>query len=167
MWKEKFKEMLPLLGHRNWVLVVDKAFPLQSASEMRYFDTGQELPEILSFVLEEIVNSGHLKPVVYRDKELGFLSGCGNPEIAEYKQKLNIALSTLNGPVGCNEILHDDVFGKMKSASDLFVIIVLKTETRIPYSSVFIELGCGYWNDDAEARLRKEITVSSERPEVG
>ncbi len=28
-WKQQLNKELPLLGHRNWILVVDKAFPLQ------------------------------------------------------------------------------------------------------------------------------------------
>src|ERR1039458_3397584 len=30
-WKAKIAENLPLLGHRNWILVVDSAYPLQSS----------------------------------------------------------------------------------------------------------------------------------------
>ena len=30
-WKKEFEEILPMLGHRNWILVVDKAYPMQSA----------------------------------------------------------------------------------------------------------------------------------------
>ena len=31
-WQEKLEEQLPLLGHRNWILIVDSAYPLQNAS---------------------------------------------------------------------------------------------------------------------------------------
>ncbi|MHB8337415.1 MAG: sialate O-acetylesterase [Ignavibacteriaceae bacterium] len=27
-WETTFDAQLPLLGHRNWILIVDKAFPL-------------------------------------------------------------------------------------------------------------------------------------------
>jgi len=32
-WQEELERMLPLMGHRNWVLIVDKAFPLQGSSQ--------------------------------------------------------------------------------------------------------------------------------------
>jgi hypothetical protein len=30
-WKKDLSEQLPLLGHRNWVVVADSAYPLQTA----------------------------------------------------------------------------------------------------------------------------------------
>jgi hypothetical protein len=35
--------------------------------------------------------------------------------------------------------------------------VVLKTEETIPYTSVFIELGCKYWNGENEKELRKRM----------
>lgn len=29
-WKESLQEKLPLLGHRNWIVVTDMAYPLQA-----------------------------------------------------------------------------------------------------------------------------------------
>jgi hypothetical protein len=29
-WQAKLDHDLPLLGHRNWILIVDSAYPLQS-----------------------------------------------------------------------------------------------------------------------------------------
>ncbi len=31
-WKTQFNQTLPLLGHRNWIVVADKAFPKQNAA---------------------------------------------------------------------------------------------------------------------------------------
>ena len=41
-----------------------------------------------------------------------------------------------------------------------FRVILIKTPMRIPYSSVFVELQCGYWNAQAENRLRAAIQSS-------
>ena len=30
-WEERLEAELPLLGHRNWIVVTDMAYPLQSA----------------------------------------------------------------------------------------------------------------------------------------
>ena len=30
-WKETLRKELPLLGHRNWIVVADSAYPLQTA----------------------------------------------------------------------------------------------------------------------------------------
>ena len=62
----------------------------------------------------------------------------------------------LNG-VQVNTFLHEEVFAKIDAASKLFTTVVLKTQSRIPYSSVFIELDCGYWTSDAEEALRAKM----------
>ena len=41
MWKQEFEQLLPKLGHRNWILVVDQAYPLQSAQGILTIDTEQ------------------------------------------------------------------------------------------------------------------------------
>jgi hypothetical protein len=33
-------------------------------------------------------------------------------------------------------------------------VLLIKTKMRIPYTSVFFELDCGYWNAQGEKRLR-------------
>jgi len=38
---------------------------------------------------------------------------------------------------------------------------VLKTNSIIPYSSVFIHLKARYWTDDAEARMRGRMAAGS------
>jgi hypothetical protein len=41
--------------------------------------------------------------------------------------------------------------------------LIVKTDMTIPYTSVFFELDCGYWNAGAEERLRQAILVSDSR----
>lgn len=53
-----------------------------------------------------------------------------------------------------NTLLHNDVFAKLDVASDLFEVLVLKTESTVPYSSVFLELDCAYWDAEKEQKLR-------------
>lgn len=38
-WREKVAEAMPLLGHRNMILVVDSAYPLQSAPGIETIET--------------------------------------------------------------------------------------------------------------------------------
>jgi hypothetical protein len=42
-------------------------------------------------------------------------------------------------------------------AAGLFRVLIVKTNMTIPYTSVFLELDCAYWNADAEKRLRSAI----------
>ena len=52
---------------------------------------------------------------------------------------------------------HDEIISKLDHAARMFSILIVKSTMTIPYTSVFIELDCGYWNADAEARLRSRI----------
>ncbi len=150
MWTNEFNNILPLLGHRNWILVVDKAYPLQSANGISYLDSGLPLQETLSYVLAQIEQASHIKPIIYTDRELDLLPQIGQQEA----QMVETLRTTLHGHE-VQSILHDDVFAKLDAASKLFNVVVIKTESTIAYSSVFIELDCGYWTPEKEGKLRQ------------
>lgn len=152
MWKTEFKKVLPLLGHRNWILVVDKAFPLQSAAGMTYINSSEPIENVLDYVLNSIDNESHIKPVIYTDKELGQLSQFGGAEAA----MVQTISSALQGRE-VHSFLHDEVFAKLDTASKLFNVVVIKTEATVAYSSVFVELDCGYWTAEKEQQLRASL----------
>lgn len=149
-WKGELAAQLPLYGHRNWVLVVDKAFPFQTAAGITYLDSKDSLPTVLSHVLETITDSPHVKPVVYQDAELAFIDDQLAPGANDFKQQVDALLK--GRPV--YSLPHEAVFEKMDEAAKLFGILVIKTETLIPYSSIFIELDCAYWDTEREQQLR-------------
>ena len=152
-WKAAFDKQLPLLGHRNWILIVDKAFPAQTAPGIEVLETKEDILPVSRIVLEKLKASDHVKPVIYTDKELEYLTADMVPQINDFRDKHKVLFSSY--PV--KTMLHESVFSRIDEASRLFRIIVLKTNTLIPYSSVFIELDCKYWNDDLEKALRKKM----------
>jgi len=149
-WKEQLNDELPLLGHRNWILVVDKAFPAQTAPGIKVINTGESLQDVLQVTLQKIDRSLHVKPVIYTDKELEFLTPQLVPLVEDYRKELQ---KTLKG-IEPQTLLHDSVFVKIDQASRLFKVLVLKTEETIPYSSVFLQLDCKYWSSENEQALR-------------
>ena len=153
MWKEEFQQKLPFLGHRNWVLVVDKAFPLQSAAGMTVINTGEQLPVVLKEVMKSISGSTHVKPIVYTDFEFTYITQDLSPGVDVLKKEIFASLEGFE----VNTILHEAVFAKLDEASKMFSVVVLKTEATIPYSSVFIQLDCGYWDANKEKKLREKM----------
>ncbi len=151
-WKSELEEKLPLLGHRNWILVADKAFPLQTGEGIEVVYTGQKLLPVLSYVLSEIEAADHVKPDVYTDKELQYLNNNLAEGIEAYKDSLKQIL-----PANTRSMLHDSVFTKIKEDSRLFHTLVLKTDQTMAYSSVFIQLGCQYWPAEKENSLRSKM----------
>jgi hypothetical protein len=52
---------------------------------------------------------------------------------------------------------HEDIISQLDEGSELFNVLLLKTTLTIPYTSVFLELDCGYWSAEKEQRLRDAI----------
>lgn len=147
------QEILPLLGHRNWILIVDKAYPYQSSPGIRYIDTKQALLPVMEEVLNEIRQAPHVFPHIYLDRELSYMNDSLAPGCDDLKQSMDDLLRGFD----VQRILHDEVFAKLDQAASLFNVVVLKTESLIPYTSVFIELDCGYWSAEKEKILRNSM----------
>jgi len=152
-WTQEFDHVLPLLGHRNWILVVDKAYPYQSAPGITTLDTKAPLPMVLEKVVDAIKASAHVKPIFYTDQELGFIAEEMAPGVEACRKEIARILEGAQ----TQTLLHDSVFAKLDAASKLFNVVILKTESAIAYSSVFIELDCAYWDADKEKALREKM----------
>lgn len=150
---EDLKRVLPLLGHRNWILVVDKAYPYQSSPGIDYLDTEEALVPVLEKVLQMLKAAPHVRPTVYLDKELQYMDDSLAPGADALKEKMYKLVEGFN----VQQILHDQVFARLDAASKLFNVVVVKTESLIPYTSVFIELDCGYWPAENEKLLRERM----------
>lgn len=152
-WQNQVDKKLPLLGHRNWILIVDKAFPEQTASGIEYVYANQPLATVLKQVLAKLDSSGHVKPIIYQDKELTFVKESDAKGLTMLKKTLQQTLG--NRPV--QTMLHDSVFKKLDTEAKLFKVLVIKTDELIPYTSVFLQLDCGYWSSVKETNLRAEM----------
>ena len=150
---EELKRLLPLLGHRNWILVVDKAYPLQSSPGITYLDSEEGLVSVLEKVFQMLESAPHVSPIVYLDRELEYMDDTLAPGADALKRQLK----ELTAGMRVEQILHDEVFAKLDAASKLFNVAVVKTESLIPYTSVFIELDCGYWSPVREQELRRRM----------
>lgn len=155
-WKRELNQQLSLFGHRNWILIVDKAFPAQTADGIITLDTKEAFFPVLEYTLDQIGTQSHVKPILYSDKELSFVTEEQAPGITAFRD----SLVKVTGADDLQVMLHDSVFAEMDEASRLFKVLVLKTEMTIPYSSVFIQLDCRYWSADKERVLRKTMMVN-------
>lgn len=153
-WKNQLNEILPKLGHRNWILVVDKAYPLQSAPGITTIYTDDYFPYVLKYLLKRIKSEKHVRPVAYTDKELLFMRDDLSKGVDSFKNELNQILAKTEQ----KNIPHEEVFAKLEEASRMFTVLVLKTDCKIPYTSVFLELDCGYWSEEKENTLRGRLS---------
>lgn len=149
-WQAKLDQALPLLGHRNWILVVDSAYPLQNSTGIETIETGASMSDVLQNVMDAIDHSIHVRPVLYLDAELPFVPEQDAPGVSRYRAELK----TLLGSQAATSLPHEEMLRKIDDVSRSYKVLVLKTSEAIPYTSVFVQLNCRYWSDDAEARLR-------------
>jgi D-ribose pyranose/furanose isomerase RbsD len=152
-WTQKLEEDLHLLGHRNWILVVDKAFPEQSSPGMKYLYVDQDLIPTLNLVLEALDQSTHVKHIIYQDKELSYISEDQVMGIDAFRTDVARVLEGRN----VNTLLHDEVFSMLDESASLFRVLVIKTSCTLPYTSVFLQLDCSYWGPDNEKMLREKM----------
>jgi hypothetical protein len=156
-WKAQVQEALPLLGHRNWILIVDSAYPLQVSTGVEMVETNANQLDVVKEVLRAVDKSIHVRPVVYMDAELPFVQENDAPGVEEYRRKINRKIKEVLGQRAVHSVPHEKIIQRVDEEGKAFRILVLKTNLAIPYTSVFLQLNCKYWGDDAEARLRAAI----------
>ena len=156
-WKAKVAEAMPLLGHRNWILVVDSAYPLQSSPGVETIETNANQIDVVQSVLKTVNGSIHVRPDIYMDAELPFVPDQDAPGASAYRAQIEKVLQAYK----VESVLHDKIIADIGETGSQFHVLVLKTNMTIPYSSVFIRLDCKYWSADAEKRLRAKMSVAA------
>jgi D-ribose pyranose/furanose isomerase RbsD len=149
-WQGQLDGALAEYGHRNWIVVADSAYPKQSAAGIETIATGKGQIEVLEMVLEAVAEAPHVQAIVMLDAELDSVTEANAPGIAAYRSQLKASLQGKQVKV----MPHEDIIAELDKASEMFNVLLLKTDMTLPYTSVFLQLDCGYWNADKEKRLR-------------
>lgn len=143
------QEKLPLLGHRNWIVITDMAYPLQIASGITTVYSNKTYEQTLSSVMDMVNKFPHVYAHVYLDAEQTVLTEDLCPGITAYRGILEKELDV-------NELKylpHEELLNKLESISQLYQVLIIKTPLLLPYTSVFLELDCNYWNAEKEALI--------------
>jgi hypothetical protein len=155
-WERQLTTLLPLYGHRNWIVVADSAYPAQSKPGIETVVSGAGQLEVTRKVLDAINASHHVRANVYLDRELEFVAEADAPGVTRYRDQLNDLLKDADKI----PMLHEQIIAKLDQVSQVFRVLIIKTELTIPYTTVFFELGCAYWPADSEERMRKAMPES-------
>jgi hypothetical protein len=155
-WKGKVAAEMPLMGHRNWILVVDSAYPLQSSEGVETVETNSDQIDVVQYVLKTVNSSIHVRPDIYMDAELPFVPDQDAPGASAYRSRIAEVLHDYR----IERVLHDKIIADIGTTGSQFHVLVLKTNMTIPYSSVFIRLDCQYWSADAEKRMRDKMSAA-------
>lgn len=153
-WQDKLTQNLSVMGHRNWIVVADSAYPAQNRPGIETIATGQDHIETVKAVLKAVDEAPHVRPIVYHDHELQSVSEVDAPGIECYRRELALLLQKRV----VRTIPHEKLIARLDEAAKVFRILILKTDMTLPYTSVFFELDCGYWSAGAEKRLRDKMS---------
>jgi len=151
-WSDKLEETLPYLGHRNWIVVTDMAYPLQSGDGVTTLYADEDYVEVLKKVKKMIDAQPHVFAHVWNDKEFGYITEDMVSGIDELKDKISAACGG-----EAQSVMHEDLIKRLDAAGKLYQVTIIKTNLTIPYSSTFFELDCGYWNAEKQELLDKKM----------
>jgi L-fucose mutarotase/ribose pyranase (RbsD/FucU family) len=154
-WQQKLGSELPLLGHRNWIVIADSAYPAQSGQGIETIYTGAKQLDAVRDVLAALDRVKHVQPVVHLDSELERVPGTLAQGVEAYRASLGKLLQGRR----VDRMPHGQLIAKLDEAGKTFRVLIFKTDLTIPYTSVFLELDCGYWGPEQERLLRNAIGV--------
>ncbi len=156
-WERKLQSELVLLGHRNWIVVADSAYPLQTAPGIETIFANEDQVRVLAKVLEQLSKTRHVKPIIYTDAELKYVPEKNAPGITEYRAGLDRVLADRPRQV----LPHEQIIAKLDEAGKTFKVLLIKTPLALPYTSIFLQLDCAYWNAESEKELRSAMRSGS------
>src|ERR1019366_1179663 len=73
-WKSIIRRLLPLWGHRNWIVIADAAYPAQSNPGIETIAAGADHLLVLQTTLDAVQGSKHVRANIYLDAELNAVS---------------------------------------------------------------------------------------------
>lgn len=152
-WRGAVDSQAAQLGYRNWIVIAEASFPAQSRPGVRQVVAPIEVPEALNYVLHALEKTEDLRPHVYVTRELRSMENDYAPGIDALRQQLKTALHGHE----TTELEQQSMLTLLADASRSFDVLVIRTQSALPYSSVFLELQPGYWDEASESRLRDRI----------
>ena len=161
-WEDVLKDRLQLFGHRNWLVIADSAYPAQSRQAVETIVADEEQTTALAKALAMLRECKHIKPTIYTDRELIFVSEQDAPGITSYRKQLGTLLKGYE----VRDLPHEEIISRLDRVGEMFRVLLIKTKMRIPYTSVFFDLECGYWNAQAEDRLRAAMGSANQELDV-
>jgi D-ribose pyranose/furanose isomerase RbsD len=152
-WRAAVDTQTSQLGYRNWIVIAEASFPAHSRSGVRQVAAPVEVPEAVDYVLQALERTENVRPHIYLSRELRSVEYDFAPGIDALRMKLR---ESLHGHEAA-ELEQQSLLTLLEDANRSFDVLVIRTQTALPYTSVFLELRPGYWDADSEMRLRERI----------
>ena len=152
-WQSAVDRQAAQLGYRNWIVVTEASFPAQNRPGISQVNASVEIPEALDYVLQVLEQTENLRPQVYQTRELRSVGNDYAPGIDALRKRLKVSLHGHE----VTELDQQSLLTLLEDVNRSYNVLVIRTQTALPYSSVFMELQPGYWDAASEALLRQRI----------
>ncbi|MCU0748420.1 MAG: hypothetical protein MUF13_02630 [Akkermansiaceae bacterium] len=152
-WQAAVDRQAGQLGYRNWIVIAEASFPAHSRPGVRQVAAPVEVPEAVDYVLHALEKTENVRPRVYLTRELRSVENDFAPGIDELRKRIHASLHG-HEPT---ELDQQSLLTLLEDANRSFDVLVIRTQSALPYSSVFLELQPGYWDAESETRLRDRI----------
>jgi D-ribose pyranose/furanose isomerase RbsD len=152
-WQAAVNRQAGQLGYRNWIIIAEASFPAHNRPGLRQVTASVGVPEALDYVLNTLEQTQNVRPQIYLTREVRSVENDFAPGIDELRKQVKDALHGHE----TTELDQQSLLTLTEDANRSFDVLVIRTTTALPYSSVFIELQPGYWDVDSETRLRDRI----------
>ena len=153
-WKSSVDHQASQLGYRNWIVIAEASFPAHSRPGVSQVNADAEVPEVVDYVLNALEKTQHVKPNIYLTREMRSVDNDVAPGIDDLRAQIK---NSLHGHES-TEIDQQSLLTLIESAQSSFDVLVIRTHTALPYTSVFLELQPGYWDAESERELRQRIS---------
>ncbi|GAA5484451.1 hypothetical protein [Haloferula sargassicola] len=152
-WRAEVEMQTAQLGYRNWIVIAEASFPAHSQPGTRQINSYEPVPVVLDDVLTTLEKTEHVRPKIYMTRELRAVENDYAPGIDQLRKDIE---ASLHGHEVI-ELEQDSLVTLVQDAQRSFDVLVVRTNTALPYSTIFIELEPGYWDGESETRLREQI----------
>jgi len=159
-WRWELRNNIARLGARNWIVVAEASFPAHSRKGVEQSISTSEIPATLDEVLRILETTERVEPRIFTARELRYIDNDQAPGIDEFRAQMD---SALHGH-STTQIDYQSLLALLEDAEKTFDVLIVRTPSTLPYTSVFIELRPGYWDADAERQLRQRIPAATPNP---
>lgn len=154
-WDAKLDSMMPYLGHRNWIVVADMAYPLQSGSGITTLYADEPYEQVVAKVKGLVDKYPHVFAHVYNDAELSYISEKDMPGVDALRAKMK--------EICGDEVVsvrHEDLIARLDEAGKLYSVVIIKTPLTMAYTTTFFELDCKYWGPQKQSVLDAAMSAA-------
>lgn len=156
-WHFPVKRKVSQLGYGNWIVIAEASFPSLNTPGIEQQSSPAEVPEVVDYVLNCLEENQHVRPKIYLTREVRAVENNFAPGIEELRTAIQESLHAYEP----TELDQQSLVTLIESANKRLNVLVIRTPTALPYSSVFMELQPGYWDAESEDRLREKIRTQS------